>query len=95
MDRASQVLVQGVPPGMPTSYRALADHSDVPRSTLHDRCRSSVVKSAPKTKIRARDDILTNLSTFTTIFGLSEAQFGSISTVSSTFTVMILSNYPV
>jgi len=38
--------------------------SDVPRSTLHHRCRSSVVKSAPKTKIRARDDILTNLSTF-------------------------------
>jgi len=35
MDKASQVLVQGVPPGVPKSYRALADHSDVPRSTLH------------------------------------------------------------
>jgi len=39
MDRASQVLVQGVLPGIPTSYRALADHSDVPRSTLHHRAR--------------------------------------------------------
>jgi len=26
MDRASQVLAQGVPPGVPKSYRALADH---------------------------------------------------------------------
>ncbi|KAF8848728.1 hypothetical protein BDZ45DRAFT_635332 [Acephala macrosclerotiorum] len=26
MDRASQVLTQGVPPGVPRSYRALADH---------------------------------------------------------------------
>jgi hypothetical protein len=35
MDRASQVLAQGVP----KSYRALADHGDVPRSTLHHRAR--------------------------------------------------------
>jgi hypothetical protein len=39
MDRASQVLAQGVPPGVPKSYRALADHGDVPRSTLHHRAR--------------------------------------------------------
>ena len=39
MDRASQVLAQGVPPGVPNSYRALADHSNVPRSTLHHRAR--------------------------------------------------------
>lgn len=36
-DRASQALAQGVPPGVPKSYRALADHRGVPRSTLHDR----------------------------------------------------------
>jgi hypothetical protein len=39
MDRASQVLAQGVPPGVPDSYRALADHGNVPRSTLHHRAR--------------------------------------------------------
>src|SRR5436853_7753295 len=36
-DRASQVLAQGVPSGVPKSYRALADHGGVPRSTLHYR----------------------------------------------------------
>jgi len=35
MDRASQVLAQGVPPGVPKSYRALADHSNVPHSTRY------------------------------------------------------------
>src|SRR5271155_2860503 len=39
MDRASQVLAQGVPLGVPNSYRALADHGNVPRSTLHYRAR--------------------------------------------------------
>jgi hypothetical protein len=39
MDRASQTLAQGVPPGVPDSYRALADHGSVPRSTLHHRAR--------------------------------------------------------
>jgi hypothetical protein len=39
MDRASQVLAQGVPPGVPKSYRALADHGNVPHSTLHHRAR--------------------------------------------------------
>jgi len=39
MDRASQALAQGVPPGVPKSYRALADHGNVPRSTLHHRAR--------------------------------------------------------
>jgi hypothetical protein len=39
IDRASQILAQGVPPGVPRSYRALADHSNIPRSTLHHRAR--------------------------------------------------------
>ena len=39
MDRASRVLARGVPPGVPASYRALADHGDVPYSTLHHRAR--------------------------------------------------------
>jgi hypothetical protein len=39
MDRASQVLVQAVPPGVPRSYRALADHGNVPHSTLYHRAR--------------------------------------------------------
>jgi len=39
MDKASQVLAQGVPPGVPRSYRALADHGNVPHSTLHHRAR--------------------------------------------------------
>jgi hypothetical protein len=39
MDRASQVLAQGVPPGVPRSYYALANHSNIPRSTLHHRAR--------------------------------------------------------
>jgi hypothetical protein len=39
MDRASQALAQGVPPGVPRSYRALADHGNVPHSILHHRAR--------------------------------------------------------
>ncbi|EMR88324.1 hypothetical protein BcDW1_3031 [Botrytis cinerea BcDW1] len=39
MDKASQVLIRGVPPGVPRSYRALADHGNVPHSTLHHRAR--------------------------------------------------------
>jgi hypothetical protein len=39
MDKASQVLAQGVPPDVRTSYRALADHGNVPSSTLHHRAR--------------------------------------------------------
>ncbi len=39
MDKASQVLAQGVPPGVPDSYRALADHGNVPHTTLHHRAR--------------------------------------------------------
>jgi hypothetical protein len=35
----TQVLAQGVPPGVPESYRALADYGNVPRSTLHHRAR--------------------------------------------------------
>src|SRR5213083_2800026 len=38
MDRASQVLAQGVPHGVPKSYRALADyHGDVGYTTLYYR----------------------------------------------------------
>ncbi|KAJ8604148.1 hypothetical protein MRB53_041946 [Persea americana] len=29
MDRASRALIQGVPPGVPKSYRALADHGEM------------------------------------------------------------------
>ena len=37
MDKASQVLAQGVPPGVPKSYRALADHGKVAHTTLYHR----------------------------------------------------------
>jgi hypothetical protein len=37
MDKASRVLAQDPPSGVPRSYRAIADHSGVPRSTLHHR----------------------------------------------------------
>src|SRR6266480_2932138 len=36
-DRAIQALAQDLPPGVPNSYRARADHTGVPRSTLHAR----------------------------------------------------------
>lgn len=39
MDKASQVLAQGVPPGVSNSYRARADHGNIPRSTLYHRAR--------------------------------------------------------
>lgn len=40
MDRASQVLAQGVSPGVPKSYRALADHhGNISYSTLYHRAR--------------------------------------------------------
>jgi hypothetical protein len=39
MDRASQVLAQGVPPSVLRPYRALVDHGNVPHSTLHHRAR--------------------------------------------------------
>jgi hypothetical protein len=40
MDRASQVLAQGVPPSVPKSYRALADHhGNISYSTLYHRDR--------------------------------------------------------
>lgn len=35
MDRTSQVLAQGLPPDVFKSYRALADHGNVPHTTLH------------------------------------------------------------
>jgi len=37
MDKASQALAHGVPTGVPRSYRAVADHSGVPCSTLYHR----------------------------------------------------------
>jgi hypothetical protein len=37
MDKASKVLAQSPPVGVPRSYRVIADHSRVPHSTLHHR----------------------------------------------------------
>jgi hypothetical protein len=37
MDKTSQVLAQGPPGGVSRSYRAIADHNGVPRSTFHHR----------------------------------------------------------
>jgi hypothetical protein len=37
MDRASQVLAQGLPPGTSRTYAALAEQGNVPLSTLHHR----------------------------------------------------------
>jgi hypothetical protein len=39
MDRASLALAQGLAEGVPKSLRAIADHTDVPLSTLHARAR--------------------------------------------------------
>lgn len=39
MDKASKVLAQEVPPGVSKSFCALADYSDVPRTTLQHRAR--------------------------------------------------------
>ncbi|GAB1729805.1 hypothetical protein NU195Hw_Modified_186t2 [Hortaea werneckii] len=39
MDKASQALAKGLPASVPRSYRAIADHSGVPRSTLHCRAK--------------------------------------------------------
>lgn len=39
MDKASQALAQGPPSSVPRSFRSIADHSDVARSTLHARAR--------------------------------------------------------
>jgi hypothetical protein len=39
MDKASQVLIEGLPEGVNRSFRALADYSEVPRTTLQHRAR--------------------------------------------------------
>jgi hypothetical protein len=39
MDRASQVLAQGLAPGVPRTYAALAEHGEVALSTLPHRAR--------------------------------------------------------
>lgn len=39
MDRASLALAQGLAEGVPRSLHAIADHGDVPLSTLHARAR--------------------------------------------------------
>jgi hypothetical protein len=39
IDRASQALAEGLPEGVSRSFRALADHSDVARTTLQHRAR--------------------------------------------------------
>ena len=46
MDRVSQVLAQGVPPGVPKSYHALADHGGVPCTTVHHRARRLIEEKA-------------------------------------------------
>ena len=38
-DPATEALAEGLPPGMLKSFRALADHSEVPRTTLQHRAR--------------------------------------------------------
>lgn len=38
-DKASQALAQGADAGVPTSFRAIADHSGIPKYTLHRRAR--------------------------------------------------------
>jgi len=52
MDRASQVLAQGVPPSVSRSYRALADHGNVPHSTLHHCARGRLSRAN-----KARDQL--------------------------------------
>jgi hypothetical protein len=37
MDKASRTLAEGVPPGVPFSFRALADYKEVPHSTAYYR----------------------------------------------------------
>jgi hypothetical protein len=39
MDRVSQALAQGTPPGVRSTYRVLAEHSGVARPTLQSRAR--------------------------------------------------------
>lgn len=39
MDKASQVLDQDLPVGVPRSYCSIADYSGIPRATLHHRAR--------------------------------------------------------
>lgn len=37
MDKASRVLAEGVPDGIPNTYSALAAHGEIPLSTVHHR----------------------------------------------------------
>ena len=39
MDKASKALAQALPASVPRSFRTIADHTSVPRSTLHARAR--------------------------------------------------------
>lgn len=58
-DRASQILVQEYPAGIPKSFRAVADHADVPRSTLQHRARgqrSIEDKAASQFYLRAAEE---------------------------------------
>jgi len=65
MDKASQVLAQGPPVGVPRSYRAIADHSGVLRATLHHRAcdRRSIEEKADSQRYlapfeeKAMDDV--------------------------------------
>lgn len=58
-DRASQVLAQERPAGVPNSLRALADYADVPRTTLQHRARgrrSLEAKAASQHYLRAAEE---------------------------------------
>ncbi|KAK3366491.1 hypothetical protein B0H63DRAFT_490439 [Podospora didyma] len=47
MDTATQVLARGAPPGVTKSFRTLADHGDVPRTTLQHRARGRRSECGP------------------------------------------------
>jgi hypothetical protein len=59
MDKASRVLAQGVPPGVPKSYRALADHGKVPHTTLYHRAhgRPSIEEKAQSQQYLTQSDV--------------------------------------
>ncbi|EUC46224.1 hypothetical protein COCMIDRAFT_93499, partial [Bipolaris oryzae ATCC 44560] len=52
IDKASQALTRRVPPDVSKLYRALADHSGVPRATIHHHANSrrSIEEKALKQK---------------------------------------------
>ena len=47
MDRASQVLAQGLPPDVPETWATLSERSDVPLTTLYYREQSTTMDKPP------------------------------------------------